>query len=227
MVRKRKSDLSLEDIKFLKAVQRIENTPEDHPGTDETPAPANTSVLKNVLDLSENQIRYRMLPDKRGFDEMGLLICHDKEATPQGYKPRSVELTDEGRKAIDSWEKKHGELDLEELDRATIEDVEVELEHLHGRIDDLEEEFARVDAIEQSEYGAVDSAKAEKLDRSISLAIAYHKVFEDVLGISPQAIGDEVTVQEAREQIKADLGLVDAEEAPEGAAASGPMDVDD
>lgn len=215
---KQKADLSKEDIIFLKTVHEIESKPENYDGTDAAPAPANTSVLNSHTPLSKTQIKYRMLPGERGLEKLGYLRLHETEATQQGFTPRSVELTDEGRKAIMNWEEKHGELDPDAWDQTTVKDIELEIDRLRkqvenleggasqqGHLEELDKLSARLDAIEDSEFGAVDEESAEKLQRTISWVIAMRKAFEDVLGFSPGDLGDDVSVQEARVTIRENL----------------------
>lgn len=210
-MRKPFEELSHEDITFLKAVDQLVTDPDKYPHTSAGTTPANTRSLNELTELSKRQIRYRIKPynsgENRGLDHMGYVKLYDAKDTESGYSPRAVELTDQGRKAVLTWEEKHGELEPDDWDQTTINEIELELEQMRSRLGDLEGIESRLTSIERSEYGAVDEDKAERLDHTIRLMISTHKVLTDVLGIPVEKIGDEMTVDDAREQIIDHLGI--------------------
>jgi hypothetical protein len=159
MTQKPRNELSLIDIKFLKGIAEIEQNPNEVPDTDKSEVPANTSSLRHVTDLERGKIRYRMKPQEdggRGFQEIGYARLHPPATLDKGrIGPRSIELTDQGRKAIMSWEKRHGEVDHEELNETTKEDIELEIANLRGKVEELE---TRVE-LGDSDSGGVGSGE--------------------------------------------------------------------
>lgn len=240
MARKQKGDLSHEDIKFLKAIQELENNPDEYPETNLTEQPANTSSLRAVLDMSRQQVTYRIRPAERGLEKMGLVRLYDSEVTESGESlPRSVELTDEGRKRITEWEEKYGPLDTQDWDATTVEEIERELDEIQSRLDELSgsaasvdgetpeavtEEIAklssRIDAVsdqvsqfENSRYGAVDEPFGQRLDQSLDFVAGYHRIFE-ALGIPnpKEAHTESFDPEEARQQVRETLGVSGTED---------------
>jgi uncharacterized small protein (DUF1192 family) len=156
MANKTKSDLSHEDIIFLKTVQEIEDNPSNYRGTDKSLEPANTSVIVDICDLAVDQIRYRMKPSPngRGFESLGLAELYDPKLLENGaLGPRSISLTDEGRKKIVDWEKRYGEIEADDWDQSTVEEIEVEISQLRSEVDRLDSELARRERAETSDGG--------------------------------------------------------------------------
>lgn len=144
-------ELKRKDIKFLRAVQLLCDNPDEYDHTDKGKAPANTSALKSVewMDLSDGDLEYRMVKqsdsgaNKRGFEVdggLGYLRIYQAEPGPSGYEPRSVEITEKGRKALKAAMEDHGFVEgvpSEEDDAGTDIPGEVELE-----IAEIREEMA-------------------------------------------------------------------------------------
>lgn len=157
MPRKPKSALSPEDVKFLKAAEEINSNPDQYPDTDISEVPANTRNIPKITDLSSHQVGYRIRPDERGLESMGYVELHDALPGQAGTSPRSVEITDEGLRAIQQWQENYTSigvgdsdtqpqtefsLDLEGGDTGDLEDaltnLQSKIEHLSNRIDHVE-----------------------------------------------------------------------------------------
>ncbi len=148
--------LSHEDVKFMKAVQEIEDNPNKYRKLEITNGRVNTSVLRDILgeDFTDRMVRYRMVPGERGLEDSGLVRLYDPEVQPDGsVGPRSIELTDKGRKAILDWEKRHGEMDADSWDTTTVERMEMEISQLRSEVDRLDSELARQERAETSDGG--------------------------------------------------------------------------
>jgi len=222
------------DIKFLKAVREIEDNPGSFSGTGVTEVPANTSVIREYLGMKADKIRYRMrpAPEGRGFEEMGYVELHDPELTTEGHLgPRSINLTEEGRMMIVDWEKRHGQIDIEDLDATTLEGLEVEIDRVKGRLDEIDGQLqqaelkqpagaetreevqqlrSRVDALtekvkefQEAEFGAVSEVRSRDLAGTIKMVEGFGFLF-DILGVSVAANPHEVDYEDeaAKEQIR-------------------------
>jgi DNA-binding PadR family transcriptional regulator len=241
MARKRQGDLSHEDIKFLKAIQELENNPEEHSETGLTDKPANTSSLRAILDMSRQQVTYRMRPDERGLEKMGLVNLFDSETSESGQMlPRSIELTDAGRQRIQDWEEKYGELNVRAGDVPSLKEVERELDEIQSRLDEIDsasaggdgdgEEFneeiaklsSRVDAVsdqvqdfQDSTHGALDEKFGKQVAQALDFVVGYHKIFE-ALGVPKpkKAYTEDFDPEETRREVRETLGVSGNGEGP-------------
>lgn len=212
-MRKRTEDLTHVDIKFLKLVQEINDNPEDYEQTDLGVTPANTRALIKNSELSPQQVRYRIRPyldgKNRGFDHLGLVELHDHEGSTEGLSARSVEVTEAGRLKIQDWQQRHGDLELDESARPTLEGLEADLMQLRGRLEEKEERIesleSELSSLRESQFGAVDDDQAEKIDGSIKYVARSRKFFQDVLGVDPMALDNDLTAEEARQQMAQQL----------------------
>jgi TolA-binding protein len=160
--------LSHEDVKFMKAVQEIEDNPNKYRKLEITNGRVNTSVLRDILGegFTDRMVRYRMVPGERGLEDSGLVRLYDPEVQPDGsVGPRSIELTDKGRKAILDWEKRHGEMDADSWDTTTVERMEMEISQLRSEVDRLDSELARQERAETSE--GTDTGELQELRQDI------------------------------------------------------------
>jgi len=157
------TELSIEDVRFLRAVRDINENPEEYPKTGEGIASATMSAVRETTTLSRSQVKYRMGAgsNKRGFEEMGFLVTHDPPMTDKGYGQRSAELTEKGKQRLEQGLRAYGL--TEESGRADQEVVE-QLENLGSQLESLER---RLDTIERDVEEAVDTVEAmnERLDR--------------------------------------------------------------
>lgn len=182
MALKDRGDLTHEDIRFLKAVQDIEENPGKYPGTNLTEHPANTSVLKEMLDMSADMIRYRISPGERGLEDLGLVRLYDPELTDDGRMgPRSIALTDEGDKAIVDWEKRHGDLDADGWDTTTVEAIEIEISQIQNRLDQLDSQLTQLESgggIEDGD-GAASEERLQQLESRLDAIAGQVKEIKD------------------------------------------------
>ncbi|ERJ07359.1 hypothetical protein HLRTI_000400 [Halorhabdus tiamatea SARL4B] len=215
-MRKPFEELSHEDIIFLKIIKEIEDDPEEYPHTSRSDFAANTRSIKAATDLSDRQVNYRIRPydqgENRGLDHMGYVTIHDAVATDDGFTPRAVELTDQGRKALLTWEEKRGEVQAESLDEMTRNEIELELEQLRTKVTRLEDALAKVNEFDSNEYGAVDEDTAGTLEKTISLAASHYQVFTKVLGVPMDELREDMSEEEARRTVMKHLGISESEQ---------------
>jgi len=216
-MRKRTEDLTHVDIKFLRVVQEINAHPEDYEQTDLGMTPANTRAIIQNSELSPQQVRYRIRPyqggKNRGFDHLGLVELHDHEDSEEGLSARSVEVTDAGIRKIQDWQQRHGEIELDESDRPTLEGLEADLMQLRSRLEEKEERIesleSELSSLRESQFGAVDDDQAEKIDGSIKYVARSRKFFQDVLGVDPMALENDLSAEEARQEMAQQLSTSD------------------
>lgn len=241
-MRKPFNALSNTDIKFLNVVDQINSNPEDYPYTDAGPTPANTTSIKKVTNLSDRQVSYRIKPyddgTNRGLDDLGYITTHDPEFTESGFSARGVELTDEGQMAVSAWEEKHGEVEPEEWDQTTVRELELEIEQLRSKVDQLENTRARseqvidqldhledrLNSIDENEFGGVNEDAAQKMGQTFTLVARFYEVFEDIFGLTIDDLGDDISPEEAREQIREQL-LGDEFQSPPAGRDAPPSEV--
>ena len=158
-----RTELSIEDVRFLRAVRDINDDPEDYPRTDNGVTAATVSAIREVTNLSRSQLNYRMGvgSNRRGFEEMSLVVTHDPPMTDTGYGKRSVELTEKGKQRLNQGLRAYG---LAEESGRSEQEVLEQLDDLGARIESLER---RLDGIERDVEEAVDTVEAvdERLDR--------------------------------------------------------------
>ena len=217
-------NLDLADVEFLRTVRRINENPDEFDHTTEAECPASTRSIREVSDLSRKQVRYRLGgSSSRGLEDAGLTIVHsavyDEEKSQ--YGPKSVELTEQGRMALEQAE--HGvvsdqvaekdELDelrerVDALESTDIEgDVDTnavvdELRAVSGRLEALENTVERIDqevatmrdevsAIQESDWGEIDDDIVEDLVLLLRRAPAMLYGFNSVLGLDIDQIVDD------------------------------------
>jgi len=139
-----RTELSIEDVRFLRAVRDISADPDDYPRTGQGVTPATVSAIREVTNLSRSQLNYRMGvgANQRGFEEMGLVVTHDPPMTDTGYGKRSVELTERGERRLEQGLQAYGlaggsgRADQEVMEQ--LEDLGSQLESLERRLDTIE-----------------------------------------------------------------------------------------
>lgn len=229
------SELSTEDITFLRAVRDINANPEDFQATDRGEMPANKTSIQKATDLTSKQVEYRLT--KRGLDSeseggLNLILSYGPTLNKEvgSFGPKSAELTELGVKALTEWE------ESEIVSRGTSEDrTDENLRQLRARVEALEQQSPATNqdgvddnvaeeirqlredvnqlqsTIEDSEWGGVDENRAEKLEKVIEAHMASTVAFKYVLGVDIHEIAgyeDEVpqeVIEELRESAYATL----------------------
>ena len=220
------TELSVEDVRFLRAVRDISENPEDFPRTKKGTTPASTRAIREATTLSKNQIDYRLgtTTKERGFDKLGYLIIHDPPMTDTGYGPRSAELTEKGERRLEEGlqayglEKTEARADPEVMEK--LDDIGARLDNLEQQIDEVEDEVAkvvnsvnnlegRVSRIESNRMGAIDEQQAARLRTVIDAMPAFYQAFQlvgmDVREIQESESLDEREAEALIENVKATL----------------------
>lgn len=227
-MRKPFDELSHEDLKFLKIIKEISDNPEEFPHTHLSQAPANTRSIKAATNLTDRQIEYRIRPynqgQNRGLDHLGYVTIHDAVATDDGFAPRAIELTDQGQKALLTWEEKRGEVQAEDLDEMTRNEIELELEQLRSKVSRLEEALAKVNKFDRSEYGAVDDGTVDTIEQTISLAASHYQVLTKILGVPMDDLREDMTEDEARQVVMEHLGITEAQQPEIDKSSEAPLE---
>ena len=214
-----RSDLSREDVMFLRATRDINENPEEYPktGGERAAAEATVAAIKHATTLSRNQINYRLgtTTNTRGFVERGLIVSHDPRMTDTGYGPRSAELTDQGRERLEDGLRAYGLVETESRGSPEVMD---RLGNLAGRVEDMERSVARLEEqverltdrveaadsrlsrIEESDMGAVEEPHAGRLRTVIDAMPAFYQAFQ-LIGMDVREIqdADELTDAQVRE----------------------------
>lgn len=215
-----KSKLKLKDIKFLRAVRDINESPEQYSSTDGGAVPATVGAIEDATDLSQGDINYRAQPSRSRLAELGYLKIHKSQVHDAGYGPKSFELTPEGDQALEEAMVAHGltEADTSELrdsqqlkqvaaqtsnhgDR--IQSLETRVEELAGKVSQLEETIRRY---EESPTGAMSSSERDKIEALISRVPANSEVLE-ALGVNLSELEaaetrDEIDIEAIRDQVR-------------------------
>jgi len=211
------TDLSTTNVRFLRVIRNINTNPDEYEATDVGKMPANTTAIRKASDFTRNQINYRLAPE-RGTDftesGMGLLKIHPASIDEDGgFGPKSVELTQKGLEVLSSYAadddfdpdefgsdsevisqlharlralEDHSQVGGKRMGAKVAENAEG-VERIEEKLDELIEE---VSALRNSEWGAVDNAKAENLDRFLSRAPAMLYAFTILLEIDIDEIVD-------------------------------------
>lgn len=189
------TELSIEDVRFLRAVRDINESPEDYPRTRKGTTPASARAIREATTLSKNQINYRLgtTTKERGFDELGYIVIHDPPMTDNGYGPRSAELTPKGERRLEEGLQAYG---LEETEARADPEVMEKLEDISARLDDVEQRMdgvesetsdavnsinnleGRLSRIENTQMGGVDEQQAARLRTVIDAMPAFYQAFQ-------------------------------------------------
>lgn len=232
MTTSKPSDLSLKDIRFLRAVRDINSDPSNYEETDPGKTAANITAVTRATSLSKDEVDYRMTPgpNKKGFgtDQMGLIRIHEAQIEGGTFGPKSAELTEKGEKMLSNAIEALGLGDADtsetadqeriaEVDARTSELME-KLSRVEGAVEELDEAINDVSEVvqdmEDSEMGALDSRVAQKLNVLINALPLHNLALESVLGVDMDKIkdieGDELdqeTRQELREDVRETLNI--------------------
>jgi len=195
--------LDLTDIRFLKAVRDILQSPEEFEGTEEGETSATTSAIRDACgdELTDSQIQYRLRrgENSRQFDSetgVGYLQIYDPKMTETGFGPKSCDITEKGLRVLAKAQEVHGLLDREtskQLDHERMAEVEAAVDELSEQVEQMSNQQERIleqygemqsffESAEESEFGAVDPEQAERLQSLQSVMIDFVKTL-DILGI--------------------------------------------
>jgi len=214
-----KTELSREDVMFLRAVKNINESPKEHPKTGDGAVPATTGAIKHATTLSRDQINYRMgtTTNTRGFVNRDFIVSHDPPMTDAGFGSRSAELTEKGEQRLKDGLRAYGLVetssrgDPEVMDRleslaGRVEDFEQSVEQLEREIERLNDRVEAVDnrltRIEETNMGAINEPQAGRLRTVIDAMPAFYRAFQ-LMGVDVRQIqdADELTEEEVQELV--------------------------
>ncbi|AGB17375.1 hypothetical protein Halru_2804 [Halovivax ruber XH-70] len=194
------------DIRFLQAIQTVNERAGYEPGADDRP-PATTGKIASEADLNKNEVNYRF--NQRGFDTTGLgyIRVYGSEMLPNGaLSAKSAELMEKGEVALQ-----------EVLDSGGPTSVDGD-DDLDDRLSEVEEEITKlreenellretVQQFVESETGAWSLKQEEKFDATLNAMIAYQRIFSGVFNIDVGEFRDDggvskQTVSEARQHLR-------------------------
>ena len=213
------TDLTLDDIEFLRTVRQINVNPDEFEGTEGGEVPATTSAIRLGSTLSRGEVKYRIDNGNRILNE-GLIEIHAAEfdSETRTFGPKSIELTERGRERLEQLEgdslpdESNAQLANLSTRVAELEDVVggsdqeaivAELEAVRESITELE---AQVDAIsesvatmEQSQWGGLSDERIEDVSTLIKKTPAMQYAFGAVFGVDINEIveGGSYTDREA------------------------------
>ncbi|WP_283402485.1 hypothetical protein [Halorubrum sp. DM2] len=181
------------DVEFLLTVQDIENSPQDYDNTEPGETPANVTVIREETSLSKSQVAYRSRDGEsgRGFatDDMGLLRVHPPTVESGQFGPRSVELTDQGRRVASEVRAERS--DSMDSDGAV---AEAEIDELERQVSELQEDIEKIsetlEKIDRSQMGAIDSDMADRLTAALRFFPRHQFILSEVMGIDMDALSD-------------------------------------
>ena len=211
------SDLSIEDIKFLRAVRDINADPGEYPDTDRGKVAANTASIRQATDLGLRKVTYRIGGDhSRGFEqgELGLIKAYspslDEESMNVG--PRSAELTEKGLELLSELDEEGAGVSGVGVDDAemseSLKQVKARLDALEGESidgenaaafrseirslrDEVESIERRVESVEStldSEWGALDEGNVGKVETLLERTPPMYYVLQVLFGIDVDAV---------------------------------------
>lgn len=212
-------DLSAKDIRFLKAIRDITDSPGEYPHTDVGEAPASKTAIRAVTDFGDEEIDYRLRPSLSKLtveDGAGYIESHSPTVKDDGgFGPRSATLTDAGERALD--------IALEERDllRAGVtvggqagaegrDELEAAVVELQEQMTEMEAKLERVlnvvDEWEESPTGAFDEDQNRAFEALTSALPAHNKALK-ALGISPSQVGEaeDIDPTEVRANVRESL----------------------
>jgi hypothetical protein len=227
-------DLSLRDIKFLRAVRDINGNPEAYEKTDVGQAPANKQSIRLATDLGKKEVGYRLGgKGGRGLENGEEPLIERLEPEPiaeeNRFGPRSARLTEHGLEALSEFEESGM------LGSGSVEDEPETIKQLRARIEELESQkqtgsaggqvddeiVERLEAIErqlevfnEQAWGSVSDEKAEGVESLLELSPPAFHVIETIFGIDLNAVREqdgfnEGEIPERRREVLARLQQFD------------------
>jgi len=225
-------DLSRKDIRFLRAVRNINESPEEYPATEGGEVAATKTALKKG-PLGEEAVRYRFENKAKitTDGEYGLVeILPAPILDKGGYGPKSAELTDRGTKVLDQVLEERdlvkGGVQSEGVTGAGGES-DARIAELEERVADMEAKLDRIlEAVnrwEESPTGALDEEE-QRVFGAVAEAVPAHRRALRALGVEKDEIlnAEDLTPEAVRQQVRQtvveDLGQ------PAGAKSGGDSD---
>ena len=216
------TDLSLEDIEFLRTVREINENPDEYEGTEDGAVPATTTAIRKGSDLSSGEVKYR-LERESTVEQEGYVEIHKAEYDPETRKfdPKSAELTEKGVAELDRIDSEMGEgvdsdavkeleARLDRLESMELGDgvdgaaVSSELQSLRGSVEQLQSEVERVSselaALQDSTWGAIDDEMQTELNRVVEASPAMVYAMNAVLSIDVTEVSENGSYDEDRLQ---------------------------
>jgi len=198
------TDLSFKDIRFLRKVRDINSNPGAYERTDMGEVPASTGAIIKASDLTEGEVKYRLGGSQcRGLEEMGVTTVYEAEFDEETktFGAKSVELTTKGIDILTEFEQENNLFDDDDS-----EDVPEIVKQLRGRVSKLEQQSggsgsvdvdrevrslrndvdrleAKIDAMDEDPYGAVDTDVVGHIKEAIKSSKAMVYIFKSVFGI--------------------------------------------
>jgi hypothetical protein len=220
------TDLSLEDVEFLRTVREINANPEGFENTDEGEMPATTSAIRTGSRLDREQVKYRAKPSDT-LD--GLVTVHEAEFDPDSrmFGPKSVELTERGEEVLASYEDDYGgsesiarlEARIDQLENADFGDevdaatmsaelssIRGSLDELRAEIDELSSEVEAVREAQSGEWGAIDDEIVDPLESILEQTPAVLYLFDALFGVEVKPIAESGAFDEGeRKRVQSDV----------------------
>lgn len=217
------TDLSLEDLEFLRTVRDINTNPSEYENTEGGEVPATTSAIRVGSELDRSKVKYRAKPSDALED---FVVVHEADFNPEtnSFGPKSVELTDAGIDAIaelddgSDYSEEIAELRdrLDRLEKIDLDgdvdagEITAELQSIRGSLNDLEDRVEQVAdeqaTMQSGEWGAIGDEKADKLDRVLKKSPVTLYLFDVLFDIEVDYLVedgpyDEDELEDARERI--------------------------
>ncbi|MFC6770030.1 hypothetical protein ACFQDD_00575 [Halorubrum pallidum] len=225
-------ELKPADVEFLLTVKDVEQNPNDYDNTEPGKTVANVSVLREETSLTKSQVAYRARDGEngRGFasDDMEILRVHPPTVESGSFGPRSVELTDKGRKVVSEVEAERGTPSGggSSAPDPRIDELEQDISELSSTLENISESIAE---IEQSQMGAIDTDVADRLTAALRLFPRHQFVLSEIFGVDMDRLAeaddlDAVDTDELRQEILMTLSeAADSDDA--GSSDGDPEDI--
>lgn len=199
-------DLSLTDIKFLRAIRDINAAPDEYDGTGEGQAPASTTAIRNATGLSKGKLHHRLDPDSKLADPDGhaLIKVYEPELDNGRLTPKSAELTDRGGQVLEDSLVKHGFEERETAETHQVErvaEVEARTENLGERVAELESQVnsleetisdltETVNRFQESETGAFDAGRVDEFEALVDALPRHETAIRLLFGMPSSELAD-------------------------------------
>jgi len=209
-------DLGLKDIRFLKAVSDINESPDKYPATENGKAPATKTAIKKASSLNNEAVKYRFekaaditTDGKHGLVEILSANIRDNG----GFGPKSARLTQKGADVLET------ELDRRDLVASGVqpkgetisgEEFDTAVAKLEERIATVEAKLDRVLELvnewESSSTGALDPDQTRAL-QAMTDAVPAHDQALKAMGVEAEEITDAegLDPEAVRQQVRGTL----------------------
>ncbi|MFC3958918.1 hypothetical protein [Halovivax cerinus] len=183
------------DIRFLQAIQTVNERAGYKSGTDERP-PATTGKIASAADLNKNEVNYRL--NQRGFDTNGLgyIRVYGSELLPNGaLSAKCAELTEAGEEALSEVLEgpSPNAVDTNADFEGRLAELETEIEAIREETETIREALPRSGGDESDPLGA---DRSEEFDAVLNAMVAYQRIFSTVLEIDVSDFQGDNTLSE-------------------------------